>query len=232
MAYLVIAIVVADVVAVFGCATAPPAHEAAEVRCPPPPPPIYSNNCVLKKDVIDVADRMLNENEAAEMKLASLEKSFMTLEEDVARALKASLKTVVNDQASVAIVGGRVRVRLSEELLFPSASAADQRQRPHALAQVTDVLRRTPVAPHRDRRPHRRSPGLARVARQLAALDGARPPGRPVPDRPRHRGQADLRRRLRRHRSRGRRRQRRRARPQPPRRALHRADEARDAAAH
>jgi flagellar motor protein MotB len=152
-AYLVIAIVV---VAISGCATAPPARETAEARCPPPPP-IYSNNCVLKKDVIDVADRMLNENEAAEMKLASLEKSFMSLEEDVARALKASLKTVVNDQASVTIVGGRVRVRLSEELLFPSASAQISGGGLKALEQVTDVLRRTPsrrieIAGHTDDR--------------------------------------------------------------------------------
>jgi chemotaxis protein MotB len=161
MAYVVVpvlAVVIASVFAIAGCATAPPARDVAEARCPPPPPPIYSNNCVLKKDVIDVADRMLNENEAAELKLASLEKSFLNLEEEVARALKVSLNAVESDQASVAIVGGRVRVRLSNELLFPSASVQISESGLHALAQVTDVLRRTPsrrieIAGHTDDRP-------------------------------------------------------------------------------
>lgn len=161
MAYLGVpdvAFVVASAVVFLGCATAPPAREVSDARCPPPPPPIYSNNCVLKKDVLDVADRMLNENEAAELKLASLEKSFLTLEEDVARALKTSLNAVESDQASVAIVGGRVRVRLSNELLFPSASVQISESGLHALAQVTDVLRRTPsrrieIAGHTDDRP-------------------------------------------------------------------------------
>ncbi len=142
----------------WGCATAPPSREVMDPRCPPPPPPIYSNNCVLKKDVIEVAERMLNENEAAALKLTSLQKSVMTLEEEVARALKASLNTVMDDQASVAIVGGRVRVRLSNELLFPSASVQISESGLHALAQVTDVLRRTPshrieIAGHTDDRP-------------------------------------------------------------------------------
>ena len=140
------------------CATSPPVAVVSDPRCPPAPPPIYSNNCVLKKDVLDVADQMLNENESAELKLASLEKSFASLEEDVARALKASLKAVVNDQASVAIVDGRVRVRLSEELLFPSASVQISPNGLQALSQVTDVLRRTPsrrieIAGHTDDRP-------------------------------------------------------------------------------
>jgi flagellar motor protein MotB len=146
------------VLPLVSCATSPPTAVAADPRCPSPPPPIYSNNCVLKKDVLDVADQMLNENESAELKLASLQKSFASLEEDVARALKASLKEVVNDQASVAIVDGRVRVRLSEELLFPSASVQISPNGLQALAQVTDVLRRTPsrrieVAGHTDDRP-------------------------------------------------------------------------------
>jgi len=149
---------IAITLATLGCATAPPAREVVDPRCPPPPPPIYSNNCVLKKDVLDVADRMLNENEAAELKLATLEKSFVTLEEDVARALKTSLQAVESEQASVAIVGGRVRVRLSDELLFPSASVQISESGLHALAQVTDVLRRTPsrrieIAGHTDDRP-------------------------------------------------------------------------------
>jgi flagellar motor protein MotB len=141
-----------------GCATAPPARETVDPRCPPPPPPIYSDNCVLKKDVIDVAERILNENEAAALKLASLQRSVLTLEEEVARALKASLGPVGSDKASVAIVGGRVRVRLSDELLFPSASVQISESGLHALAQVTEVLRRTPsrrieIAGHTDDRP-------------------------------------------------------------------------------
>lgn len=146
------------VVLISGCATAPPARQAAEARCPLSPPPIFSDHCVLKKDVLDVADRMLNENEAAELKLVTLEKSFMTLEEDVARSLEASLKTVESENASVAIVGGRVRVRISDELLFPSASVQISESGLRALAQVTDVLRRTPsrrieIAGHTDSRP-------------------------------------------------------------------------------
>jgi len=118
---------------------------------------MYSNNCVLKKDVIDVAERMLNENEAAALKLASLQKSVLSLEEEVARALKASLGTVESEQASVAVVGGRVRVRLSDELLFPSAKVQISETGLRALAQVTDVLRRTPsrrieIAGHTDDR--------------------------------------------------------------------------------
>ena len=102
---------------ISGCATAPPPpHEVVDARCPPPPPPIYSNNCVLKKDVIDVAERMLNENEAAELKLASLEKSVVSLEEEVARALKASLGTVESEKASVAIVGALERARWASQI--------------------------------------------------------------------------------------------------------------------
>lgn len=146
------------VVATVGCATAPPAHEVVDPRCPPPPPPIYSNNCVLKKDVIDVAESMLKETEAAELKLASLQKSVVTLEEEVARALKASLGPVESEKASVAIVGSRVRVRLSDELLFPSAKVQISEIGLRALTQVTDVLRRTPsrrieIAGHTDDRP-------------------------------------------------------------------------------
>jgi chemotaxis protein MotB len=146
------------VLPLLSCATSPPVPVVVDPRCPPPPPPIYSNNCVLKKDVLDVADQMLNENESAELKLASLEKSFASLEEDVARALKASLKEVVNDQASVAIVNGRVRVRLSEELLFPSNRVQISPNGLQALTQVTDVLRHTPsrrieIAGHTDDRP-------------------------------------------------------------------------------
>jgi chemotaxis protein MotB len=150
--------IVASIFMEVGCATAPPPHEVSDARCPPPPPPIYSNNCVLKKDVIDVAERILNENEAAELKLASLQKSVVSLEEEVARALKASLGTVESEQASVAIVGGRVRVRLSNELLFPSAKVQISESGLRALTQVTDVLRRTPsrrieIAGHTDDRP-------------------------------------------------------------------------------
>jgi flagellar motor protein MotB len=146
------------VLPLLGCATSPPPAVTLDPRCPPPPAPIYSNNCVLKKDVLDVADQMLSENESAGLKLASLEKSFASLEEDVAKSLKASLKEVVNDQASVAIVDGRVRVRLSDELLFPSASVQISPNGLHALTQVTDVLRRTPshrieIAGHTDDRP-------------------------------------------------------------------------------
>jgi chemotaxis protein MotB len=158
LACLVIPIGVAGVVAISGCATAPPVREVSAERCPSPPPPIYSNNCVLKKDVIDVAERILNENEAAELKLASLEKSVVSLEDEVARALKASLGNVESEKASVAIVGGRVRVRLSDDLLFPSARVQISDIGLRALTQVTDVLRRTPsrrieIAGHTDDRP-------------------------------------------------------------------------------
>jgi outer membrane protein OmpA-like peptidoglycan-associated protein len=140
-----------------GCATEPPPAPVTAVRCPPPPPPIYASNCVLKKDVLDVADRILDENYSYESKLVVLEKSFQALQQEVAHALEASLKSVASNQASVAIVDGRVRVRLSEELLFPSASVQISPNGLHALAQVADVLRTTParrieVAGHTDDR--------------------------------------------------------------------------------
>jgi flagellar motor protein MotB len=143
---------------IWGCATSPPVHAVSDVQCPPSPPPIYAKNCVLKKDVLDVADQMLTENESAESKLTALQRSVVALEEEVARALQASLETVVSGQASVAIVGGRVRVRLSDELLFPSASVQISANGLHALTQVTDVLRHTPsrrieIAGHTDDRP-------------------------------------------------------------------------------
>src|SRR5882672_9569343 len=94
----------------YGCATEPPPPPAQAVRCPPPPPPIYASNCVLKKDVLDVADRILDENYSYESKLVVLEKSFHALQEEVAHALEFSLKNVATNQASVAIVGSRVRV--------------------------------------------------------------------------------------------------------------------------
>jgi chemotaxis protein MotB len=139
-----------------GCATEPP-PPAASLRCPPPPPPIYAKDCVLKTDVLDVAERILDESAAHESKLVTLEKSFAELQQQVARALEASLKTVASNQVSVAIVGNRVRVRLSEELLFPSASVQISPNGLHALEQVADVLRTTPsrrieVAGHTDDR--------------------------------------------------------------------------------
>ena len=141
-----------------GCATEPPPAAASAARCPPPPPPIYAKECVLKTDVLDVAQRILDENEAHESRLAALQKSFAQLQQDVARALEASLKSVASNQVSVAIVGNRVRVRMSEELLFPSASAQLAPSGLRALDQVAGVLRTTPsrrieVAGHTDDRP-------------------------------------------------------------------------------
>jgi chemotaxis protein MotB len=140
-----------------GSAAKPAAEAAVPAQCPPPPPPIYSNNCVLKQDVLNVAEQILNENESYESKLVNLEKSFADLQHDVAGALETSLKAVSGNQASVAIVGSRVRVRLSDELLFPSASVQISPNGLRALAQVADVLRTTPsrrieVAGHTDDR--------------------------------------------------------------------------------
>jgi chemotaxis protein MotB len=140
-----------------GCATEPPPTADSAARCIPPPP-IYSKECVLKTDVLDVAERMLDENEAHEARLVALQKSFAQLQQDVARALEASLKSVASDQVSVAIVDNRVRVRMSEELLFPSASAQLTPSGLRALDQVASVLRKTPsrrieVAGHTDDRP-------------------------------------------------------------------------------
>jgi chemotaxis protein MotB len=141
-----------------GCATEPPPSTGSAARCPPPPPPIYAKECVLKTDVLDVAERILDENEAHESRLAVLQKSFAQLQQDVATALEASLKSVASNQVSVAIVGNRVRVRMSEELLFPSASAQLTLGGLRALDQVAGVLRTTPsrrieVAGHTDDRP-------------------------------------------------------------------------------
>lgn len=146
----------------LACATEPPPPPASAQMCPPPPPPIYAPSCVLKKDVLDVADQILDENYAYESKLVKLEKSFQALQQDVARALEASLRNVASNQASVAIVGSRVRVRLSEELLFPSGSAQISFDGLRALGQVAEVLRATPtrrieVAGHTDDRAVQRS---------------------------------------------------------------------------
>jgi flagellar motor protein MotB len=143
------------VLAAAGCATEPP--PPVSLRCPPPPPPIYAKDCVLKTDVLDVAERILDESAAHESKLVTLEKSFAELQQQVASALEASLKTVASNQVSVAIVGNRVRVRLSDELLFPSASVQISSNGLHALEQVAGVLRITPsrrieVAGHTDDR--------------------------------------------------------------------------------
>jgi chemotaxis protein MotB len=64
-------------------------------------------------------------------------------------------------QASVEVVGGRVRVRLSEELLFPSNRAQLSPAGVRALDQVAAVLRATPsrrieVNGHTDSRPVQR----------------------------------------------------------------------------
>jgi flagellar motor protein MotB len=147
--------------AIAACAADPP-PPVTTAQCPPPPPPIYARNCVLKKDVLDVADSILDENYSYESKLVKLEKSFHALQEDVARALEASLRNVAANQASVAIVGSRVRVRLSEDLLFPSNSAQLSTNGLRALAQVAEVLRATPsrrieVAGHTDDRAVQRS---------------------------------------------------------------------------
>jgi flagellar motor protein MotB len=149
--------VAAMMVLAAGCATEQQPPPAAPLRCPPPPPPIYAKNCVLKTDVLDVAEQILDESLVHESKLVTLEKSFADLQQQVARALEASLKTVASDQVSVAIVGNRVRVRLSEELLFPSASVQISANGLHALEQVARVLRTTPsrrieVAGHTDDR--------------------------------------------------------------------------------
>jgi chemotaxis protein MotB len=144
-----------------GCASDPPPVAATAAVCPPPPPPIYSKDCVLKTDVLDVAQSILDENAAHETQLAKLQKSFAMLQQDVAKALEKSLKNVASEQVSVAIVGNRVRVRLSNELLFPSGSAELSPSGLHALSQVAGVLRTTPsrrieVAGHTDDRPVQR----------------------------------------------------------------------------
>jgi chemotaxis protein MotB len=140
-----------------GCATAPAAKQVA-AECPPPPPPIYAKDCVRKADVLNVAEQILNENEQHASELSQLEKSLAALQEDVAKALAASLKSVPASQASVTVIGHKVRVRLSDQLLFPSNSAQIAPGGLRALAQVAEVLRATPsrrieVNGHTDDRP-------------------------------------------------------------------------------
>ncbi len=139
-----------------GCAAAPAPREVP--RDCPPPTTVYAKDCVRKADVLNVAEQILRENEAHASQLSQLEKVLAALQEDVARALEASLQAVPKDEASVAVVGGRVRVRLSEELLFPSASTKMGESGLRALARVAEVLQKTPtrrieVAGHTDDRP-------------------------------------------------------------------------------
>jgi chemotaxis protein MotB len=127
-------------------------------ECPPPPPPTYSKDCVLKSDVLNLVESVRLECEQHGVKLTAIEQSLVSLEEDVAKQLAGSLKAVPAEQASVAVVGHKVRVRLSDELLFPSASAQVSPAGRRALEQVAEVLRKTPsrrieVAGHTDERP-------------------------------------------------------------------------------
>lgn len=143
--------------ALASCATAPPAKQVGP-ECPPPPPPIYDKDCVRKTDVINVAEQILHENEQHATALSELEKSLQALQDDVAKALAASLKSVPASEASVTVIGRKVRVRLSDQLLFPSASAQIAPGGLRALTQVAAVLRATPsrrieVNGHTDDRP-------------------------------------------------------------------------------
>ena len=145
------------VLSLAGCATELAAR-VVPAQCPPPPPPIYSSDCLHKGDVLNVADQILKETEQHASRLVELEKSLVGLQEDMARALVVSLNAVPAGEASVAVVGGRVRVRLSDGLLFPSGSAQLGAPGLRALDRVADVLRTTPsrrieVAGHTDSRP-------------------------------------------------------------------------------
>jgi chemotaxis protein MotB len=131
------------VLGLAACATAPPPREVPP-ECPPPPPPIYAKDCVRKGDVLEVADQILRENERHASALSELEKSLSALKDDVARALEASLRAVPASEASVAVIGNRVRVRLSDDLLFPSGSAQIGAAGLRALEHVAEVLRVTP----------------------------------------------------------------------------------------
>ncbi len=141
-----------------GCAETPMKTVAPE--CPPPPPPIYAKDCVRKGDVLNVAEQILKENEQHSAALTELEKWLQALQQDVAKALEASLKSVPASEASVTVVGSKVRVRLSDELLFPSASTQISEGGLRALAHVAEVLRATPsrrieVNGHTDNHPVR-----------------------------------------------------------------------------
>jgi chemotaxis protein MotB len=129
-------------IALSGCAETPIKTVAPE--CPPPPPPIYAKDCVRKGDVLNVAEQILKENEQHSAALTELEKWLQALQQDVAKALEASLKSVPASEASVAVIGSKVRVRLSDELLFPSASTQISEGGLRALAHVAEVLRATP----------------------------------------------------------------------------------------
>jgi chemotaxis protein MotB len=139
-----------------GCATAPP--PPAQVQCPPPPPPIYSKDCVLKSEVMNLIDRIHNEADDNQVKLDQLEKMMVGLREDVAHALAATLKALPQSEASVAVVGGKVRVRLSDQLLFQSNSARITPAGYKALSEISNVLKTTPtrrieIAGHTDSNP-------------------------------------------------------------------------------
>jgi len=140
-----------------GCATAS-SETRPPLRCPPLPAPVLAADCVRKGDVLAVAEQILMESEQHAEKLVELERSLARLQEDVARALTRSLRAVPASDAQVAVVGRKVRVRLSDELVFKSASAQITPAGLRALDQVAEVIRQTPsqrieVAGHTDTRP-------------------------------------------------------------------------------
>lgn len=142
------------VLTVCACAT----RSQPPPECPAPPPPIYSEQCVHRSDVIKVVESMESESERHHARVDELEHVLLSMRQHVADALRLSLANVPNSEAQVSVVGGKVRVRLSDELLFDSGSARISERGRRALAQVAGVLIKTPsrrfeVAGHTDDQP-------------------------------------------------------------------------------
>jgi chemotaxis protein MotB len=126
-------------------------------RCPPPLTE-HSRECVTRTEVINVVSDLAHENDAQDERLSELERALRTMRKGLADALVQSLKDAPKGMTQVTIIGGRVRVRLSNELLFPSGSAKLGPEGVRTLNQVAAVLRdvhsrRIEVAGHTDDAP-------------------------------------------------------------------------------
>jgi chemotaxis protein MotB len=130
----------------------------ATSQCPPPPPLQYAPECVTKHQVVDVVGALSDENDVNAAQLAELERALGQIRSTVVESLKKSLAAAPSGTVQVVEIGGKIRVRLTNELLFPSGSAKLSAAGARALDQVAAVLvtvksKRIEIAGHTDDAP-------------------------------------------------------------------------------
>ena len=126
-------------------------------QCIVPPKPMPAQ-CVTRAEVINVVSSLADENDEEAAKLNELESALRGMRNQLASALSKSLESSPRGSTQVTVIGAKVRVRLSNELLFPSGSAKLGDAGLHALDQVAAVLRGVPshrieIAGHTDDTP-------------------------------------------------------------------------------